>query len=323
MDAISVKKLTKTYTHGKTALNELSLTVKEGEIFALLGPNGAGKSTLINTLTTFLAPTSGEVTVLGRNLEHEKAYVRSQIACVAQRVSIDDHLSLAENMLFQGRLFHMDKANILKRTDTLTEAFGLREYMKDRVAAYSGGIKRRLDIAMSMISFPRVLFLDEPTVGLDIESRQILWEAVKRIKSDFGTTVFLTTHYLEEADMLSDTVCIIKEGHELVQDTPQSLRQYTNQNLIRISLNKHEAASKAAQLVRQHPLVCGVRCEEQEVYVQVQDCDRDFMTLNRWVSEQDIALSGIETVSPSLEDVFMAMTGGTRRESSASWVHVY
>lgn len=318
MDAISVKKLTKTYTRGKTALNELSLSVKEGEIFALLGPNGAGKSTLINTLTTFLAPTSGEVTILGKNLVKEQAYARSQMACVAQRVSIDDHLSLKENMLFQGRLFHMDKAGILKRTDTLTEAFGLKEYMNDRVVTYSGGIKRRLDIAMSMISFPKILFLDEPTVGLDIESRQILWEAVKRIKNDFGTTVFLTTHYLEEADMLSDTVCIMKEGHELVQDTPQNLRQYTNQNLIRICLNKPESTPKAAQLLQQHPLVRGLRCEEQEVYAQVQDCDRDFMALNRWLSEQNIAFSGIETVRPSLEDIFIAITGDPKLESSAS-----
>ncbi|SDN62356.1 ABC transporter ATP-binding protein [Acetanaerobacterium elongatum] len=318
MDAISVKKLTKTYARGKTALNELSLTVKEGEIFTLLGPNGAGKSTLINTLTTFLAPTSGEVTILGKNLAREQTYVRSQMACVAQRVSIDDHLSLQENMLFQGRLFHMAKADILKRTDTLTEAFGLKEYMKDRVATYSGGIKRRLDIAMSMISFPKILFLDEPTVGLDIESRQILWDAVKRIKNDFGTTVFLTTHYLEEADILSDTICIMKEGHELVQDTPQSLRQYTSQNLIRMSFNKPDMAPKAAKLLQQHPLVRGLRCEEQEVYVQVQNCDRDFMALNRWLSEQNITFSGIETVSPSLEDVFIAITGGTRLESSAS-----
>lgn len=308
MDAISVNQLSKTYQNGKNALNQLSLTVRSGEIFSLLGPNGAGKSTLINILTTFLPLTSGDVWIMGKELQKNQKFVRSQIACVAQQVSIDDHLSLLENMLFQSRLYRIDAHTAKNRMGTLIDAFELSEYTKHKVATYSGGVKRRLDIAMSMMSSPEILFLDEPTVGLDIESRQSLWEIVKKIRTDFGTTIFLTTHYLEEADVLSDTICIIKNGHELVQNTPENLRQYTKQNLIKLALCDPEDTAAFTGLIEQLPFVLNVRHEDHLVYANVQESQRDFHTLNQFLMDKRVQFDSIEIAKPNLDEIFLAIT---------------
>lgn len=174
MKTIKIEQLSKTYKDKTQALNELSLTVKQGEVFSLLGANGAGKSTLINILTTFLRPTSGNISVLGHDPVKEAAKVRREIACVAQNISIDSHMTLEENMLFQGRLYAMNNAAIQQKMEQLISSFGLQEYTGKRVASYSGGIKRRLDIAMSLMSSPKILFLDEPTVGMDIDTYNAL-----------------------------------------------------------------------------------------------------------------------------------------------------
>lgn len=224
MLAIEAENIIKQYKNGVRALNGLSFRVNSGEIFSLLGPNGAGKSTLINILTTFYKPSSGNITMLGKDLCREPEWVRTQIACVAQHVSIDAHLSLMENMMFQSRLYKVDSQEAKKRIDSLIDSFELSDYLKYPVASYSGGIKRRLDIAMNMVSFPKILFLDEPTVGMDAISRRSMWKMLMKIRDEYRTTIFLTTHYLEEADQLSATVCIMKEGKELAQGTPGSLR---------------------------------------------------------------------------------------------------
>lgn len=316
MEAISVSNLSKEYASGKKALDNVSISVSAGEIFSLLGPNGAGKSTLINILTTFLKPTSGQVSVLGHDVQTEQNAVRADIACVAQKVSIDNHLSLRENMLFQSRLYKLDKMTAAKRMETLIAAFALKEYEKYKVTAYSGGIKRRLDIAMSMMSYPKILFLDEPTVGMDIESRKAMWEVVKTIKTEFGTTVFLTTHYLEEADILSDTVCIMKDGHELAQDTPEHLRKHTRKNIVRIDLDDSEPRPELIKAISALPFVEGIRQEQNIIYTNTHDAKRDFHALNQFLSDKQIPYSAIGVVTPSLDDIFLSLTqeneGGVR-----------
>ena len=209
MEANAVDNLTKQYHNGVQALNGLSLTVEEGEIFSLLGQNGSSKSTLINILTTYLLPTSGKAVLFGKDVGTEASAIRPQIACVAQRTSIDPYLSLQENMLFQSRLHKIPKAEAEARMKILIAAFGLERYLNYPVNSYSGGVRRRLDIALNMMSDPKILFLDEPTVGMDLQSRQAMHTMMKKIRRDFGTTIFLTTHYLEEADSLSDRICII------------------------------------------------------------------------------------------------------------------
>ena len=307
MEAISVQHLTKIYRNGKKALDDLSITVQEGELFTLLGQNGAGKSTLINTLTTFLAPTSGSVKVFGEDLQQKPASVRKQIACVAQHTSIDNHLSLTENMLFQSRLHKLDHATATKRIAELIESFGLGAYTQHRVFTYSGGIKRRLDIAMSMVSHPRILFLDEPTVGLDVESRKAVWDILEKIRREYGATIFMTTHYLEEADALSDTICIIQDGHELVQDTPQNLRQYTRQNLIQINLKSTANMAWFEELLAGSPCVAAIQSSDHTLVATVNDREQGLVTINRHLMEHAIPYQSIGIIEPSLENVYLTL----------------
>lgn len=183
MTAICVNNLVKKYKSGVQALDGLTLSVKEGEIFSLLGQNGAGKSTLINVLTTYLRPTSDNVTMVGKDVYHEAAEIRSKISCVAQRTSIDTHLLLTENMIFQSKLYKVPKSEAAKRMEMLISCFGLEKYLKYPVSSYSGGVKRRLDIALNLMSNPKVLFLDEFTVGMYIQSRMAMWDMVKKIRN--------------------------------------------------------------------------------------------------------------------------------------------
>lgn len=225
MNAIEVKGLVKQYRGGVRALDGLTLTVKQGEIFTLLGPNGAGKSTLLGVLTTCLRPTAGTAQVLGRDVVRQPDAVRRVIASAAQRPGLDSWLSLEENLRFQGRLYGLPPREIRARAERLVEGFGLGPYRAQPVASYSGGVRRRLDLAMSLLPGPRVLFLDEPTVGMDLPSRRAMQRMVRQARDEWGTTVFLTTHDQAEAEALSDTVCFIRAGRAVAQGAPAQLRQ--------------------------------------------------------------------------------------------------
>jgi ABC-2 type transport system ATP-binding protein len=315
LQAVSVNQLTKIYRNGTKALDRLSLTVQPGEIFTLLGPNGAGKSTLIQTLTTYLAPTSGSVQIFGKDLTREPDFVRQQIACVAQRTSIDNHLSLLENLIFQSRLYKLDKTTAARRISALIEAFGLSDYTQNRVVTYSGGIKRRLDIAMSMVSAPRLLFLDEPSVALDVESRKAVWEIIQTIRSTYGTTVLMTTHYLEEAEALSDTLCILKEGHELVQDSPANLRQVLQRNLIQIRLADPAAAQALKHLLTAQDFVLSLQHVENSLTLAVQDKTYGLLAVQQLVSQHNLPYQTLGIIEPSLEDVFLSLTRAGKEEA--------
>lgn len=312
MLAIEINKLVKEYRNGVRALNELSLEVKSGEIFSLLGPNGAGKSSLINILTTFYKPSSGRVTMLGKDLCKEPDWVRSQIACVAQRISIDEHLSLMENMLFQSRLYGVEPKVARARIGNLINSFELSGYLKYPTSSYSGGVKRRLDIAMNLVSSPRILFLDEPTVGMDVESRKAMWDMLLKIRDEFATTIFLTTHYLEEADELSDTICIMKEGKELALGTPSSLRGYIRQQLLRITFSSPEQIGKYRADLENTGLTKFMKLQGNSIFVGVEDSKTAFIALDKWLLDRQVEFTGIEIVEPSLEDVFLALTSPGR-----------
>lgn len=314
MFAIQAENVIKNYKNGVQALDGLSLTVMEGEIFSLLGQNGAGKSTLIHILTTYLAPTAGLVTVFGKDINREASEIRSQVSCVAQRTSIDTHLSLVENMLFQSKLYKVPKDEAKKRMETLIACFGLERYLKHPVSSYSGGVKRRLDIALNMMSNPKILFLDEPTVGMDIQSRMAMWEMMKKIRNDFGTTIFLTTHYLEEADQLSDTICIMKNGKEVIQGAPNTLREYLRKDILKVSFPSKEEAKSCFQ-----PLKSILNLEEsdlrQDKIITDLKCGyTDLQKANRWLLDQDVRFLGIEIVQPTLEDIFLRFTAEKGKE---------
>ncbi|MCI9428683.1 MAG: ABC transporter ATP-binding protein [Lachnospiraceae bacterium] len=229
MDAIIVNRVKKRYPNGTQALAGLSLTVRAGEIFALLGPNGAGKSTLVQILTGGLQHTSGSILVFGKDIQKEKAAFRKKIAYVYQQVSLDSCLSVKENMLFHGCLYKIPRTETKSRMERLLGDFGLCKYRDYPVGSCSGGMKRRLDIAIRMMTEPEILFLDEPTVGMDVKSRMDLWHMIREIREKLGTTVFFTTHNLEEAERLSDRICIMKEGKEVVQGTPDELQTFYSQ----------------------------------------------------------------------------------------------
>lgn len=309
MSAIEIDKLVKQYMNGVRALDGLCLKVNRGEIFSLLGPNGAGKSSLINILTTCYRPTSGNVTVLGKDLWKESAWIRTQIACVAQNISIDTHLSLMENMIFQSRLYKVDAQVAKERINSLIDSFELTGYMKFPTSSYSGGIKRRLDIAMNMVSSPKILFLDEPTVGMDVDSRKAMWKMLLKIRNEYGTTIFLTTHYLEEADQLSDNICIMKDGRELAQGTPGSLRSYIRQNMLRIAFSSSEEAQKSKEALDNSGYVKYCVIRDNSIYAGVEDIRTAFTSVNRMLLDHNAEFDAIEIVEPSLEDVFLALTG--------------
>ncbi len=313
MEVISINHLTKVYRNGKKALDDLSMSVQQGEIFTLLGENGAGKSTLINILTTFSIPTSGSISILGNDLCRESALIRQQIACVAQKITIDHHLSLMENLMFQSRLYKLDQDFAIKRMNELIQTFGLKDYIKRRPYTYSGGIKRRMDIAMGLITQPNILYLDEPTVGLDVESRNILWEIIGNIRKDHTSTIFMTTHDLDEAEALSDTICILKDGHQLVQDKPKNLRKFIRQNLIQVVLSTSENMEKLISVFSGLPFVLSIRTVENTIVMQVKDKKSDLLSIDKLLIEKSIPFQMIGIVEASLENVYLALTR-TRRE---------
>lgn len=312
MYAIEVNNLTKQYKNGVKALDNLNLTVNSGEIFSLLGPNGAGKSSLINILTTSCHLTSGSIKILSKDLCTNPDWVRTQIACVAQHISIDLHLSLMENMLFQSRLYNVAPDIAKKRITALIDSFNLSEYLKYPTISYSGGVKRRLDIAMTLVSSPKILYLDEPTVGVDINSRKSMWDMLLKIRDEYETTIFLTTHYLEEADSLSDTICIMKEGKELVQNTPAKLRGYTKQNILKIELSHPETIIKYKDELIKEGLIKFGNIRDNQLFVGVSDSKKDFYTVNKWLLDKNIDFNGINIAESTLEDVFLYLTSSNK-----------
>lgn len=308
MDAIYVENVFKQYNNGVEALNSISLNVEKGKIFSLLGKNGAGKSTLIKILTTYIKPTSGIVKILGNDVYKESKEIRKHIACVSQKISIDTYLSLEENMMFQSKLYKIPKYEAEKRMKTLIECFELDRYLAYPVSSYSGGVKRRLDIALNLMSNPQILFLDEPTVGMDIQSRMAMWKMMKKIRNEFNTTIFFTTHYLDEADKLSDTICIIKDGQEVIQGTPNKLRDLIKQNIITIKFEDKTQAKECLVKLRKLNDYNKVFLYNEQVAIHSKDTKKEFKIINQWLIDMEINFEGIEIVKPTLDDVFLKAT---------------
>ena len=243
MNAIEINSLTKNFKDS-TAVDNISLSVEEGEIFGFLGPNGAGKSTTMMILTTLLKPTSGNASVYGHDVITNPSNVRKNIGFVQQEIGIDEYLTARENLQFQCKISRIPKEQIQKRIEEVIDLVELTEKQDEQSITFSGGMRKRLDIACGLIHRPKVLFLDEPTVGLDIQTRRKIWEYIRKIHKEFGMTIFVSTHYMEEADSLCDRVGIIDYGKIQIVDTPESMKNKLETDMITFSIipdeNKQE-----------------------------------------------------------------------------------
>jgi ABC-2 type transport system ATP-binding protein len=305
--AIEVENLVREFKKGPRAVDGIDLHVAPGEIYGFLGPNGAGKSTTVLMLTTLLPPTSGTARVAGHDVVKEGAEVRAAIGAALQEAALDPILTGREHLRLQGALHGYSRAERRRRADELLERVGLTEAADRKIGGYSGGMKRRLDLALALVHGPRILFLDEPTTGLDIQSRTALWEEVGRLAKEEGVTVFLTTQYLEEADVLADRVGIIDHGHIVAEGSPAELKaQIGRPRLDVVPADAGDTEAIARLLERFGDPSAG---SPRAVAVRLAQGADDLAEVVRALDAEDLRVADIQLHSPSLDDVFLAKTG--------------
>jgi len=305
--AIEVEQLVREFRKGPRAVDGIDLAVSPGEIYGFLGPNGAGKSTTVLMLTTLLPPTSGRASVGGFDIVKQGSQVRSTIGAALQEAALDPILTGREHLLLQGTLQGIAKAERGVRTGALLERVGLTEAADRRVGGYSGGMKRRLDLALALVHGPRILFLDEPTTGLDPQSRAALWEEVARLAHDEGMTVFLTTQYLEEADVLADRVGIIDHGKIVAEGTPAQLKAEIGSPSVEVSPVDVTADEQLAGLLTRFGTPA--RNGRGSVTVQLPGGEAQLAEIVRALDQADLRVASLQLHQPSLDDVFLAKTG--------------
>jgi ABC-2 type transport system ATP-binding protein len=303
--AIAVEGLQRSF-EDVLAVRGVEIEVGEGEIYGFLGPNGAGKTTTVRMLTTLLLPTGGRATVAGHDIVAEARQVRAAIGVALQEAALDPLMTGRELIRLQATLQGLPGAEGRRRADRLLERVDLADAADRRVGTYSGGMQRRLDLAAALVHEPRVLFLDEPTTGLDPVSRKTIWEEVKALNDD-GTTVFLTTQYLEEADQLADNVGIIDSGKIVAEGTPAALKAEVGNPHIRLQLEEGSIAEAEEICRRIGPLLPPV--DAKTVLVEVEHGAADIPRVVRALDEAGIEVGSLELVHPSLDDVFVAKTG--------------
>jgi ABC-2 type transport system ATP-binding protein len=294
------------------AVRGVDLTVNEGEIFGFLGPNGAGKTTTLRMLATLIVPDGGEATIAGADLRKDPGGVRRRIGYVAQGGSTWDTVTAREELVLQVRLYGIGKAEAQRRAERAIEGFELTEFADRKCQTYSGGQRRRVDVALGVIHGPQVVFLDEPTTGLDPQSRAHMWEEVRRLRSE-GMTVFLTTHYLEEADALCDRVAIIDHGQIVAEGTPDELKREVAGDVVTLGVNGN--ADKAYALLDGQPYVLQRDTTDEGLRLYVDDGGTAIPQILRTLDGAGLALGSIELHRPSLDDVFLTKTGRSLRES--------
>jgi len=316
-DVIEARELRKRFASRRgdvEAVRGVSFAVAEGEIFGFLGPNGAGKTTTLRMLTTLLPIDAGRATVAGFDVSRDPKTVRTRIGYVSQLGGADDLATGRENLQLQGRLYGRDKARVASRVDELLGLLDLASFADRRVKTYSGGQRRRLDVALGIVHDPQVLFLDEPTTGLDPQNRANLWDHLRDLR-ERGTTVFLTTHYLEEADVLCDRVMIIDHGEIVAEGTPRDLKREVvgDSVVLRVADDGRE---RALALLRDAPFVSGVTpADEGQLRCYVDDGAAALPEILRLLDAEHVGLRAISLSEPTLDDVFLAKTGRSLRDA--------
>jgi ABC-2 type transport system ATP-binding protein len=305
--AIEVQNLVREFRKGPRAVDGIDLAVSPGEIYGFLGPNGAGKSTTVLMLTTLLPPTSGRASVGGFDIVRQGAQVRAVIGAALQEAALDAILTGREHLMLQATLHGLPSAVRRRRTQELLERVGLTEAADRRVGGYSGGMKRRLDLALALVHSPRILFLDEPTTGLDPQSRSALWEEVARLAREDGMTVFLTTQYLEEADVLAKRIGIIDHGHIVAEGTPAQLKAEIGGPSVEVTPTEAQDGNRLAELLS----TFGEQRRDGNgsVTVQLPGGEAELAEIVRILDRANLHVETLQLHQPSLDDVFLAKTG--------------
>jgi ABC-2 type transport system ATP-binding protein len=317
--AIITERLSKTFpsrTGPVEAVREVSLQVQRGEIFGLLGPNGAGKTTTMRMLTTLLPIDSGSATVAGFDVSRRPHQVRQRVGYVSQLGGADELATGTENLLLQGRLYGSTLAELRPRIAELGTILDLAGFMDRRVKTYSGGQRRRLDVALGIVHQPMVLFLDEPTTGLDPQNRANLWEHLQNLR-DQGTTMVLTTHYLEEADVLCDRLVIVDHGEIVIEGTPRDLKQRVAGDAIVITLRDEvDSVDRGMSLLESEPYVREISASGDQLRLYVEDGSAALPQLLRILDHGKVGVRSMNLSEPTLDDVFLRQTGRSLRDTT-------
>ena len=320
--AIEARQLVKTYAvrgekHGIRALDGLDISVPRGMIYGLLGPNGAGKSTTVKILTSLARPDSGEARVEGVDVLARPGQVRHMIGVVAQRSGADPTATGRENLILQGRLYGLRGATVRARADELLAHFGLTEAAGRLVRTYSGGMQRRLDVALGLIHRPAVLFLDEPTTGLDPESRTAMWQEIARLAGGEGMTVLLTTHYLEEADRLASRLAIVDRGRVVTSGTPDELKGELRGDAVQVELPADADAARVRRVLEALPAVRDVVIVGRDVSARSDDGAAAVPVVLAELQRAGVNAASVAVARPSLDDVYLRHTGRRYSESES------
>jgi len=314
LNAIEVNSLTKQFGNSK-AVDNISFTVEEGEIFGFLGPNGAGKSTTMMILTTLLKPTSGKALVGGYNVVSEAKKVREKIGYVQQEISVDEFLTGRENLYLHARINQIPSNLIKSRIDDVLELVELGEKKDHATLTYSGGMRKRLDIANGLLSRPSVLFLDEPTVGLDIQTRRKIWGYIKKIRKDFGMTIFISTHYMEEADNICNRIGIIDHGKIQVIDTPKSMKSDIGNEIISFNLADGKASQDTLiDQISKIEFVKEVKNKQGVITVFSTKSNEVIPKIFQISTNLAMRINSLTLKQPTLDDVFISYTGHDLRD---------
>jgi len=313
MKTISVHDLTKIFGR-LAAVDHISFSVEQGEAFGFLGPNGAGKTTIMMMLATALNPTSGNAIVCGYDISKDKDRVRENISFIFQELSLDINLTARENLDFHARMYHLPEKTRKERISQVLDVVGLEDKQDMLVKHYSGGMQRRLEIARGMLTHPKVLFLDEPTLGLDVQTRRLLWNYARELNKEMGTTILLNTHYVEEADYLCDRVAILNHGRIVVTESPEKLKDSVGEGLLRLKLI-NDPSENFIKMLREESWVRKINQQENWLELRIGNGSNRIPEVVRLARKQGIIIASISQRKPSLEDVFIHYVGGGLKDS--------
>ncbi|WP_328539712.1 ATP-binding cassette domain-containing protein [Streptomyces sp. NBC_00344] len=320
--AVTAHRLIKTYPGDVTALNGMDITVEAGTVFGLLGPNGAGKSSTVKILTTLARPDSGEASVAGHDVLRHPDRVRREIGVVAQKSGADPVATGRENLLLQGRLYGMRGAALAGRVGELLDRFDLADAANRIVKGYSGGMQRRLDVALGLVHRPRVLFLDEPTTGLDPEARAAMWDEISRLAGEEGLTILLTTHYLEEADRLAERIAIVDRGRVVVEGTPDELKGELRGDAVHVELRAEGDGAVLTAALAGLPGIHEVLVEGRRVSARADDGAAAVPSLLATLERAGAAVAAATVARPSLDDVYLRYAGRRFAEAVPTVPHL-